>query len=265
MADESARVHTTLVDGDGPTVAFLHGLFGQGRNFQAVAKSLAPDYRSVLVDLPNHGESAWSEVVDYVDMADAVAEALRPYADRLTVAGHSMGGKVAMVLALRHPDLVRRLVVIDISPVDSSDMSEFAYYLDSLAEMDLAAIDSRGAADAALSARVPNRTVRGFLLQNLTRTDTGWGWRANLDVLRRELPSIGGFPEGLQSRPFGGPVLWVAGAKSDYVRAEYADTMRALFPSVRRLTVKDAGHWVHSEQREVFTTALRYFLDRTQA
>lgn len=256
------RVHTTIIDGEGLTVAFMHGLFGQGKNFQSIAKSLAPDFRSVLVDLPNHGESAWTDTIDYTQMADAIADELRGIADRLAVVGHSLGGKVAMTLALRHPDLVERLVVVDISPVDHSEMSEFAHYLDSLAEIDLSAIGSRRDADDDLAQRVGSRTIRGFLLQNLIRTADGWGWKANLDLLRRDLPTIGGFPQGLEKRPYEGSVLWVAGAKSNYVRDEYADTMRRLFPAVRKVVVKDAGHWVHSEQRDTFTAILRYFLGR---
>ena len=259
MAD---RVHTTLIEGDGPTVAFLHGLFGQGKNFHSIAKDLTPAYRSVLVDLPNHGESAWTDSIDYIQMADAIADQLRTVTDQVTVVGHSMGGKVAMVLALRHPDLVERLVVVDISPVNHSEMSEFAHYLDSLATIDLSAVGSRRDADDDLAQRVDSRTVRGFLLQNLVRTPEGWTWRANLELLRRDLPAIGGFPEDLRKQPYFGPVLWIAGANSSYVRDEYAEAMRTYFPAVHKIVVKDAGHWVHSEQRETFTAILRYFLSR---
>lgn len=258
------QVHTTVIDGDGATVAFLHGLYGQGKNFQSIAKSLAPAYRSLLVDLPNHGESAWTDHIDYPQMADAIADELRTAADRVALVGHSMGGKVAMVLALRHPDLIERLVVVDISPIDHSEMSEFAHYLDSLAAIDLSKVSSRRDADEDLAQRVDSRTIRGFLLQNLIRVGDGWGWKANLDLLRRDLPMIGGFPQGLEDSPFPNPVLWVAGANSDYVRDEYDDTMRALFPATQKIVVKDAGHWVHSEQRETFTDILRYFFDRTR-
>ena len=99
-------------------VAFLHGLFGRGRNFSRIAQDLEPEAQSLLVDLPNHGQSGWTEGFDFVEIADLVAEHLRAgFAAEgpVDVVGHSMGGKVAMVLALRHPDLVRRLVVVDIS------------------------------------------------------------------------------------------------------------------------------------------------------
>ncbi|WP_234356197.1 alpha/beta fold hydrolase [Blastococcus sp. Marseille-P5729] len=261
MTDPSS-VATTVIDGDGEPVLFLHGLFGQGKNFTSIAKALAPRHRSVLVDLPNHGASQWTEHVDYGQMAEAVAGVIREQADgRAAVVGHSMGGKVAMVLALRHPDLVERLAVVDISPVVSAESSEFEHLLDSLLALDLSTLASRSQADNQLTDRIRSRTVRGFLLQNLTHREGRWEWKANLDLLRAELGSIGSFPDGLDKHPYDGPVLWVAGANSDYVRDEYADTMRELFPLVRKVVVKDAGHWVHSEQAQVFTEIIRRFLD----
>ena len=55
-------------------------------------------------------------------------------------------------------------------------------------------------------------------------------------------------------------MLWIAGERSDYVTDEHAAEMGRLFPRNRRVTVKGAGHWVHSEQPGVFTEVLRQFL-----
>lgn len=282
-----SELSVTEVGGSGPYVVFLHGLFGQGKNFQSIARGLEPDFRSLLVDLPNHGASPWTESVDYAAMADDVAAAVRSHlgpdggrasADdgtpspvddgtrpargpaRVHVVGHSMGGKVAMQLALRHPELVDHLVVVDIAPAAGNGTGEFEHLLGALATLDLARLESRSQADAELTELIGSPTVRGFLLQNLQRADGGWRWRANLDLLRASLDVIGGFPDPAPGAGFDGPVLWVAGARSDYVRPEHGERMRALFPRTRQLTVKDAGHWVHSEQPEVFTQALRVFL-----
>ncbi|WP_420114352.1 alpha/beta fold hydrolase [Pseudactinotalea sp.] len=246
--------------GDSPAVVFLHGLFGQGRNFMAIAKGLQPEFRSVLVDLPNHGRSGWTETVDLVAMADEVAEAVRAEVDaRVHLVGHSLGGKVAMLLALRHPDLVERLVVVDIAPGPSHDVSQFEHLLGSLATLDLAVLEGRAEADEQLEQLIPNRTVRAFLLQNLHRTDRGWQWRANLDLLRSSLDVVGGFPEAGDST-FDGPVLWVVGERSEYTSQDDAARMRALFPRAVRVAVKGAGHWVHSEQPDAFLATLRAFL-----
>ena len=261
----SDAIYAREVGESGERVAFLHGLFGQGRNFTQAAKALQPELRSLLVDLPNHGHSRWTDTVDYVDVADRVAAFLRERwvdAGRTHLVGHSMGGKVAMVLALRHPDLVDRLVVVDIAPDRSEGADEFVHLLDSLASLDLATLVRRGDADEQLRARIDNDTVRGFLLQNLRSIPAeeggGFRWQANLDLLRRDLEVIGGFPE--VDATFDRPVLWLAGERSLYVGPQHAEHMRRLFPRTRLVTVKGAGHWVHSERPEAFVSALRTFL-----
>ena len=267
-APENLTIFTTPVgettagsSGETRRIAFLHGLFGQGKNFTTIAKGLQPEFASLLVDLPNHGRSEWTERVDYEQMADAVAAELRrDFAAEAPVhlVGHSMGGKVAMALALRHPDLVERLVVVDIAPVASTEMGEFRHLLGALATLSLDDLPSRTEADARLSELIPNRTTRGFLLQNLRSEGDGWRWQANLDLLLRDLPAVGGYaPEG---GPFDHPVLWVAGAESPYIQPEHRPVMEELFPRAVLVTIKGAGHWVHSQKPQVFTSTLRTFL-----
>ncbi|MDT0201019.1 alpha/beta fold hydrolase [Nocardioides sp. AE5] len=263
-------LHVTELGEQGPRVVFCHGLFGQGKNWTTIAKALADNHRVTLVDMPNHGRSGWTEHLDYVEMANQVAT-LFDASDPVALIGHSMGGKAAMLLALLHPDLVERLVVVDMSPVDYHGQSEFAGYIAGMQAMDLSAIESRADADAALFAAAPNRTVRSFLLQNLRRdtgtsqdpSSPGWRWMPNLDLLGRELSVLGGWPEEQlgDTAPYDSRVLWIGGADSPYVKDAYAPAMEKWFPRVRRVTIKGAGHWVHSQQPEVFTEVVRRFLD----
>ncbi|WP_462417499.1 alpha/beta fold hydrolase [Kytococcus sp. Marseille-QA3725] len=255
-------LNTQLVEGGDERIVFLHGLMGQGRNFRTVSKDLADYATSLLVDLPNHGSSPHTEEFDYVQMAEAVAASVRETwpEGTVNVVGHSMGGKVAMAVALLHPDLVDRLAVVDISPVSTENSSEFTHLLGSMTELDLDAVERRSDVDEALEPRIPNFTTRAFLLQNLTQTEDGWGWKANLDMLLENLGAVMGFPEELRKHSFDGPVLWIAGGDSDYVQEEYRPAMEELFPRTRLVTVKDSGHWVHSEQPEVFHQTLRNFL-----
>lgn len=261
MTAEPAQLHAQHVGETGETVVFLHGLFGQGKNFTQIAKALTPDLQSVLIDLPNHGDSEWTETFDYIEQADLVAEHLRRTVASdgpVHLVGHSMGGKVAMVLALRHPELISSLAVVDISPVARESMGEFDHLIGSLSRLDLAELSSRGEADELLQEPIPERMVRGFLLQSLVRDSEGFRWRVNLDLLHESLPQIGGFPE-FTEETFEGPVLWIAGAESDYVQDDFAPAMRALFPRVSLTTIKDAGHWVHAEKPEVFSAVLKAF------
>ncbi|WP_335675528.1 alpha/beta fold hydrolase [Serinicoccus hydrothermalis] len=254
----------TVIGEDGPVVVFCHGLLGRGRNFTGIAKALQPDFRCVLLDMPDHGRSPWTEAFDYAGAADLVVQQLRALGAEGTpvnLVGHSMGGKIAMTAALQAPELLDRLVVVDISPTGSADGSNFQHLLDSLERIDLGSITSHGQADTELSADVDSRTLRGFLLQNLRRDgDTGeFAWQPNLDVLRRDLTAVmGDVPH--EGRSFGGRVLWIAGADSPYVGEADGEVMRRLFPRTVQVTIKDAGHWVHSEQPQAFTATLRQFL-----
>jgi pimeloyl-ACP methyl ester carboxylesterase len=259
----------------GPRVVFVHGLFGQGKNWTTIGKGLADGHRVTLVDLPNHGHSPWTDRVDYLDMVELLATELEQLDDPVTLVGHSMGGKVAMQLALRRPELLRALVVVDIAPVEypvsggrtddpDEEASPFAAYIDAMQDLDLDQLRTRDDADAALKPAVPSRMVRSFLLQSLVReglgADGGWRWRLNLDLLARDLEELRGFPAPPSGASFDGPVLWIAGANSTYVLPEDRPHMDALFPSTRLVRIKNAGHWVHSEQPEIFLETLRRFL-----
>jgi esterase len=260
----TGSLHFTVIGESGPRVAFLHGLFGQGRNWTAVAKAISPQARAMLVDLPNHGRSPWTDHFSYPEMVDQLADLLRQdgSGDAYAVVGHSMGGKVAMGLALRHPGLVARLMVVDVSPVPTSGISHFARYVEGMRSLDLSSLANRAEAEAQLAPYVPDLSIRNFLLQNLRRGSTpgeGWRWQMNLGLLGDQLEKMGDWPD-LAVSPYDGPVLWLAGANSDYVRPEYAPVMRSLFPRAQLVTIKDAGHWLHTEQPAVFLSVLRRFL-----
>ncbi|MBE7323644.1 alpha/beta fold hydrolase [Nocardioides sp. Y6] len=255
------KLHTTVLSEQGPPLVFCHGLFGQGRNWSTIGKALAQDHAVTLVDLPNHGRSPWTPTVDLEADADRLVAQLGD-GPPLTLVGHSMGGKVAMLAALRHPERVERLVVVDIAPVSYGHLDEFTGYIDGMLALDTDALSNRGDADEALREAVPSDFVRGFLLQSLRRTDEGWRWQLNLPVLRERLQDVSGWPASWsEHEPYPGQVLWIAGADSGYVKDEYAPAMEALFPRVRRVTIKGGGHYVHSQQPEVFVEVLRRFLD----
>ena len=272
-ADGNERLASRTVGDSGPHVVFVHGLFGQGKNWTTIAKGLADHHRVTLLDLPNHGHSPWTDRVDYLDMADLLATELQELGEPVTLVGHSMGGKVAMQLALRHPELLRALVVVDVAPSDypergartddpDEEATPFAGYIAAMRALDLDTLQTRDDADEALRPAVPSRMVRSFLLQSLVRDGaTGWRWRLNLAALGRDLGHLRGFPEPPPGATYDGPVLWIAGANSTYVLPQDRVRMDELFPSTRLVTIKNAGHWVHSEQPAVFVETMRRFLD----
>ncbi|KRF46222.1 alpha/beta fold hydrolase [Terrabacter sp. Soil810] len=269
-AADQAFLNTLSVGTAGPRIAFLHGLFGQGRNWNQIAKAVSgpdgADARCLLVDLPDHGRSPWSQEFSLDAYADAVAATLRAEGDgdRWAVVGHSLGGKVAMVLALRHPELVERLVVVDIAPKGYGSLERFEGYIREMQALPLAELTSRGDAEARFTE--PDPGVKAFLLQNLRRDGQAWRWQVNLDLVAGDAAlgvdsRIADWPDDLDELPaYEGPVLWVAGGDSRYVRREDGERMRRHFPRTRLFTIKGAGHWVHTDAPEIIVTALRRFV-----
>jgi esterase len=247
--------------GDGPPLVLLHGLFGAGRNFGAVARALAGAWRVILPDLRDHGASPHGPIGGYADLAADVADTLVGIgALPCALAGHSMGGKTAMRLALDRPGAVSRLLVSDIAPV--AYPPGFRAYAAAMRALPLAPGLTRAAADAALAGVVEAPSVRAFLLQNLefgAAPHAAPRWRIGLDEIAAALPAIEGWEAPAGAR-YDGPALFVGGARSDYIRPEHRPAIRALFPAARFATVKAAGHWVHADNPAGFIAVLNAFL-----
>lgn len=242
-------------EGERPLL-IAHGLFGSGRNWGVIARRLADRGRVVTVDMRNHGASGWSDDHSYPALAGDLAETIEAEGGGpWDVLGHSMGGKAAMTLALTRPDLVRALVVADIAPMAYGHSQ--SHLIEAMRGLDLAALSSRGEADAALAAAVEDVAVRAFLLQSLDVRRRRWS--LNLDALEREMEHITGWQAPAAAFP--GPALFLAGGNSDYVPAEARGPIRALFPSARIARLPDAGHWLHAERPRQFEAAVRAFLD----
>lgn len=252
-------LHSTKV-GDGPeTTVFLHGLYGQGKNFHSAATAIADVATSYLVDLPNHGQSSWTVEFTLDNQADEVARWMEQTLEGpVNLVGHSLGGKLAMRLALRRPELLERLMVVDMAPAQTNRALSLAPLVSALRNLDLDAVSSRSDADRLLREEIPDDSVRGFLLQNLRRAGDAWHWVANLDLLGDNLATISGWAPLTGS--WDGPVFWVIGGQSGYVQPEHDARMREYFPRTQAITLKKAGHWVHAEAPDAFETILRRFL-----
>lgn len=245
---------------NGSPLLILHGVFGSARNWSSVAQRLAASRRVFALDARNHGASPWAETMSYAEMSeDVMAFRSARELGRVTLLGHSMGGKTAMLCALRHPAAVERLVIVDVAPVRYHPV--LAAYARAMLAVDLTRVSRRADADAQLAEAVPNPAERAFLLQNLILENGQAHWRLNLPAIERAMPEISGFPELPADLAFTGPTLFLAGDRSDYVRDEHRPVIERLFPEARILRVPQAGHWVHAERPDAFLEAVTPFLD----
>jgi len=244
--------------GDAPLV-IAHGLLGAGRNWGALAKRLAKRRKVIVADLRGHGDSPWSDDVSYPAMAGDLAETIGAEAGgRADVLGHSMGGKVAMTLALAQPSRLRKLIVADVAPVvyDHSHADTLA----AMAALDLSRITRRADADRALRDSIPNAALRAFVAQNLAIEDGAARWRPDIAALAAGMAGLVGFPAHFAHDSFAGPALFLRGGASDYVTPAMHGAIRARFPAARIETLEGAGHWLHAEQPEAFLAAVEAFL-----
>jgi esterase len=245
--------------GEGKPAAILHGLFGSARNWASIAQRLGARHRVIVFDLRNHGASPWADAMDYPAMAEDLRAAMAARGHRrFAVIGHSMGGKVAMTLALSEPAAVERLVVVDIGPTAAP--APFLGHIRAMRALDLAKVARRRDADAALAAAIPDPATRAFLLQGLVFGDGAPRWQLNLAALEAALPAIGGFPEFPSGTHYDGPALFIAGGKSDLLPRDSEPAIRAFFPHAAIERIANAGHWVHAEQPAAFLTLVEPFL-----
>jgi esterase len=250
--------------GTGEPLVILHGLFGTLDNWQTIARQLAEDFTVYIVDLPNHGRSPHTKgEFDYSEMSDAVAEFLtKNWIHETRLIGHSMGGKLAMQLALNQPDLIKKLAVIDIAPKKYT--GGHGNIFKALFALDLNTLTDRKEAEQFLTEHLPEEgagTIQ-FLLKNLSRRAEGEGggfeWKMNLDVLFANYPRILDKLEG--ETPFRKPTLFVRGGNSNYIKDSDFDLISKLFPNSAIQTIEDAGHWVHAEKPKELLEVLKKFM-----
>jgi esterase len=248
------------VTGDGPAVVLMHGLFGAGNNLGALSRFLRDNYRVYSLDLPNHGRSAWREQAGPQAMAEVVsiwmdAEGV----ESASLVGHSLGGKVAMELALSQQRRISGLVVADIAPVAYPAHHDAVFAaLDAVLE---AGCQTREEAAAVMADHLPEPDVIQFLLMGLQRSgDRSYGWRFNLEGIKRDYAAVRAAPES--GRHYPGPALFIKGGASDYILPEHREQVLSLFPLAAMKVMPGCGHWLHAEQPAQFNGIVGRFLDR---
>ena len=248
-----------IAQGDaGPPVLILHGLLGSARNWSGFARQLGATHRVFALDLRNHGRSPRAATMGIGEMAEDVDAFLQRHGlAPAALIGHSLGGKVAMRLALDRSDLVARLVVVDVAPVTYTH--SLGQYVDAMRRVRLDRAERRSEVDGQLAHTIDEPRLRAFLLQNLVRESGGYRWRIDLEAIAHNLPRLMAFP-GDHGPSYDGPTLFIAGGRSHYLRDAHRPTIEGLFPNAELVTIAEAGHRVHVDQPGAFLQRVGAFL-----
>lgn len=244
--------------GNGRPLIIIHGLFGSSDNWRGIAKQLATQAQVIRLDLPNHGQSPHSNDISYDLMANDVAELMADLnLQQVDVIGHSIGGKVAMALAARYPEKVRRLVVVDMAPKAYPDRHKDIF--EALLALELSQFSKRSEVDVALANTIADKAIRQFLLMNLALSDGKLQWRINLQGLSDHYSQL--LEPVCEGQVIEQPALFLRGSLSNYIEQGDEVMIKQTFPNSDTTIVEQAGHWIHAERPDLFLSHVNEFLD----
>lgn len=258
-SDKKVMILHARTDGDGSkTLVILHGLMGSSDNWRTIQRVLASQSRVICLDFANHGHSPSAPLFTLDTLASDVFETL----DNLGVKsffllGHSLGGKVAMLMAAERPERVNGLIVVDVTPDAISPV--FLFILRACQSLALEKATTRAELDTELARNVTQPESRAFLLKNVARDEAGrFFWRVPLDHLIANYPAISGALE--LKHPYSGPLLMIAGGKSPFRVMQQEATLRQLFPQITFDVFPESGHLLHSEEPQRFVEVVTKFM-----
>jgi len=249
----------------GEPLIILHGLYGSGDNWMSIAQVLSGKYQVYLIDQRNHGRSPHADDMSY----DMLAEDLNEFIDshdlkNVNIIGHSMGGKAAMWFAAKHPDKIKKLVIVDVAPgtygLSSPSVETHKKIIGALKSTDPSKVQNRKELNMQFAKMIDNLQLRMFLLKNIERKDDGtYRWRINIESIEQNIISI------MSSIPdtditINTPALFLKGEMSDYITEKDFPLIRKIFSKSEIITIPNAGHWLHARQPKLFVEKTLEFL-----
>ncbi|MBP2196879.1 esterase [Pantoea cypripedii] len=248
----NARLQTEQSAPDATPILLIHGLFGSLDNLGVLARGLRDACPTLQVDVRNHGLSSRSEIMNYPAMAQDMVETLDAQGiDRVSVVGHSMGGKIAMALSTIAPHRIEKLVMIDIAPVDYQTRRHDEIFA-AIRAVSAAGVTRRSEAAEVMRTLLDEEGVIQFILKSFQDGE----WRFNVPVLWDNYTTISGWEE-VPAWPH--PALFIRGGDSPYLDNQHRDALLRQFPQAHAHVISGAGHWVHAEKPEAVLRAVRRF------
>ncbi len=242
-------------------IVLLHGLFGKQDNLGLLKQALQLQRPVLTVDLRNHGLSEWHAEMNYQVMSEDILNLLNELnKPKVHLLGHSMGGKVAMAVALQAPDRVASLCVADIAPVAYQE-SRHTKVFKALNAVANAQVTSRKEAEQLMSDYLTEPSVRQFLLKSFSNAQPTH-WQFNLHILQQHYADIMGWPFSAPQH-YSGPVLFIKGGASDYLQTEHQPVIAQHFPNASAKIIPGCGHWLHAEKPLLFNGIVERFLQQS--
>ena len=244
--------------GDGKPLVILHGLLGSLDNWVTVSKYLAKKYKVYIIDLPNHGKSYHTKYFSYENMAnDLDSFFVENGLTKFSLLGHSMGGKLALKYVDMFEDKIDKLILVDIAN-KNYESTRFNNVFDAIFSISLNNLETRKDADSIVSEIIKNAGERHFVLKNLKRTSQGFEWSPNINLLYSNLSAISS--KIILNNKVKNSTLLILGENSNYFTDQDKNDLSNEFEKYLIKSVKNSGHWVHSENPKDFILALEAFL-----
>ena len=251
-------LHSKVLGSSKNKIIILHGFLGSLDNWITFSKKISEnDFEVHLLDQRNHGKSFHSNEFNYELMVKDLHEYISKFnINSVSIIGHSMGGKTAMLFSLIYPDLVDKLIVVDILPVNYNKSYDLIF--DSLLSINLKQIKSRNEFNLHLKKYFDDHGFILFLSKNLKRSlDGGFEYKSNIKILRKTYSNVTSSINFHKEYRKG--VLFIKGENSDYIDSENLKITSKLFPKYKLTEIKNAGHWIHHENPDdFFSICLNY-------
>ncbi len=236
--------------GEGKPIIILHGLFGMLDNWQTFGNNLAEfGFRVILIDQRDHGKSPWTSEFNYDVLANDIIDFAQSLElDSFFLLGHSMGGKTAMAVAKLRPDLIEKLIIVDVAPKQYRRGHDEIFA--ALRALDLYNSKSRTALYESLKIHLDEEMVIQFLLKNIQRNPEtgGFSIKFNLDLLEKCYENI--IDDIYIKEPILVDTLFCKGDRSRYIVESDEEKIYREFNHAQIVTIEQAGHWVHADQPE---------------
>ena len=250
------------IEGEGQPLLIIHGFLGMSDNWKTLGSQYAAEgFQTHMLDLRNHGKSFHSDDFNYDVMSEDVLDYCKvQHLDKISIIGHSLGGKVAMLFATTHPKMVDKLIIADIGPkyYEPHHQAIFA----GLNAVDFSTQPSRTEVEETLLPYIPDFGTRQFIMKNLYWVVPGQlGFKFNLDVFNRKINEIGtALPDDAL---FENPTLFIRGGNSNYILDSDLPGIKKHFPNFELATIPNVGHWLHAENPKLFFDETAHFLKKT--